>query len=175
MIAPPINYKKGVDYTLSFKAYSSNADYPESMEVTFGKGRTPEEQDTQLLNIPEIPSVDEEHPVTEYSVPIKVDEDGVYYFGFHVTSPKFHEFLYLFDIRLDVTTGINNVTGDSGLSVSTGKNTISISNPNGAKVSVYSSNGMLIDTFTAPAYERTLHSGIYVVKAGDTAKKVIVQ
>lgn len=175
MIAPPINYKKGVDYTLSFKAYSSYPDYPESMEVTFGKGRTPEEQSTQLLNIPEIPGVDEENPVTEYSVPVKVDEDGVYYFGFHVTSPKFHEFLYLFDIRLDVTTGINNVTDDSGLSVSTGKNTISISNPNGAKVSVYSSNGMLIDTFTAPAYERTLHSGIYVVKAGDTAKKVIVQ
>lgn len=175
MIAPPINYQKGVDYTLSFKAYSSLPKYPESMEVTFGKGRTPEEQTTQLLNITEVPGVDEEHPVTEYSVPVRVDEDGIYYFGFHVTSPKFHEFLYLFDIRLDVTTGINNVTGDEGVSVTTGKNTISISNPNGAKISVYSSDGMLVDSFTDAAYERTLHPGIYIVRTGKSAKKVIVQ
>lgn len=175
MIAPPINYKKGVDYLLKFKAYSSYPEYPESMEVTFGKGRTPEEQTIQLINIPEVPSVSEDNPVTEYSLPITVDEDGIYYFGFHVTSPKFHEFLYLFDIQLDMTTGIETVRENGNIAVKSGKNSINIRNPKGVKVTIYTSDGMLIDSFKNTTYERSLNPGIYIVKAGDSARKVIVE
>ena len=128
MIAPPINYKKGVNYTLKFKAYSSYPEYPESMEVTFGKGRTPEEQTTQLINIPEVPSKSDDNTVTEYALPITVDEDGIYYYGFHVTSPKFHEILYLYDIQLDMTTGIETIRNNSDIDITVGKNSISINN-----------------------------------------------
>lgn len=175
MIAPPVNYKKGVSYMLRFKAYSSMPDYPESMEVTFGKGRTPEEQNQQLINISEVPGATEESPVTEYSLPITVNEDGIYYYGFHVTSPKFHEFLYVFDIKLDITTGIETLKNDNNITIDTGKNNISIQNPEKAKISIYTSDGMLIDSFTERNYERTLNSGIYIIKAGSLARKIIVQ
>lgn len=175
MIAPPVNYKKGVDYTLRFKAYSSMADYPESMEVTFGTGRTPEEQTIQLIDIPEVPSVDEDNPVTEYALPITVEEDGVYYYAFHVTSEKFHEYLRVFDIRLDQQTGIEHVKGDANLVVTTGKNSVSIENPDGLTVAIYNSNGMLIDSFTETTYERSLYPGIYIVKSNDSVQKIIVR
>lgn len=175
MIAPPVNYKKGVDYTLRFKAYSSMADYPESMEVTFGTGRTPEEQTIQLIDIPEVPSVDEDNPVTEYALPITVEEDGVYYYAFHVTSEKFHEYLRVFDIRLDQQTGIEHVKGDANLVVITGKNSVSIENPDGLTVAIYNSNGMLIDSFTETTYERSLYPGIYIVKSNESVQKIIVR
>ena len=176
LIAPPINYKKGVNYTLLFKAYSSMAEYPESMEITFGKGRTPEEQTKQLLDIPEVPSVGEDNPVTEYKVPITVDEDGVYYYAFHVTSEKFHEYLRVFDIRLDAPSGIETVKGeDSKLVITTGKNSVRVDNPDGRAVAIYSAGGMLVDSFTETVYERSLYPGIYIVKSNDSVQKIIVR
>ena len=176
LIAPPINYKKGVNYTLLFKAYSSMADYPESMEITFGKGRTPEEQTKLLLDIPEVPSVGEDNPVTEYKVPITVDEDGVYYYAFHVTSEKFHEYLRVFDIRLDAPSGIETVKGeDSKLVITTGKNSVRVDNPDGRAVAIYSASGMLVDSFTETVYERSLYPGIYIVKSNDSVQKIIVR
>ncbi|WP_286007231.1 choice-of-anchor J domain-containing protein [Barnesiella viscericola] len=176
MISPPLNLKKDVDYTLSFKAYSSAIDYPESMEVTFGTGRTPEEQTKQLLDIPEVPSVGEDNPVTSYTLPVTVAEDGVYYYAFHVTSEKFREMLRVFDIRLDAPSGIETVKGeDSKLVITTGKNSVKVENPEGQTVTIYNSNGMLIDSFTDAAYERMLYPGIYIVKSNDSVQKIIVR
>lgn len=175
LISPPINFKKGVDYTLSFKAYSSLAGYLESMEVTLGSGRTPEEQTRQLINIPEVPTVDEDHPVTEYSLPFTVDEDGVYYYAMHVTSPKYHEFLYVFDIKLDLQSGIEGVESDGNLVVTTGDHSVRVENPYGQTVTIYNSNGMLVDSFTDTAYERELYPGIYIVRSNNSVQKIIVR
>lgn len=175
MISPPINFKKGVGYTLSFKAYSSVIDYPESMEVTFGTGRTPEEQTKQLLDIPEVPGADEDNPVTSYTLPVTVAEDGVYYYAFHVTSEKFREMLRVFDIKLDVESGINEVKSEGSLFVTTGKNSVKVENPEGQTVTIYNSNGMLIDSFTDAAYERMLYPGIYIVRGNDSVQKIIVR
>lgn len=175
MISPPLNLKKGVDYTLSFKAYSSMIDYPESMEVTLGTGRTAEEQTRRLINIPEVPGVDEDNPVSEYALPFTVEEDGVYYYAFHVISEKFREYLRVFDIKLDLQSGIDEVKSESSLVVTTGKNSLSVENPEGQAVAIYNSNGMLIDSFTDTAYERTLYPGIYFVRSNDSVHKVIVR
>lgn len=175
MISPPINFKKGVDYMLSFKAYSSQPDYPESMEVTFGRGRTPEEQTVQLINIPEVPGADEDNPVTSYTLPVTVEEDGVYYYALHATSAKFRDFLYVFDIKLDLESGINEVKSEGSLVVTTGKNSVKVENPEGQTVTIYNSNGMLIDSFTDAAYERMLYPGIYIVRGNDSVQKIIVR
>ena len=175
MISPPINFKKGVGYTLSFKAFSSMADYPESMEVTFGTGRTPGEQTVQLINIPKVPGADEDNPVTSYTLPVTVAEDGVYYYAFHVTSEKFREMLRVFDIKLDVESGINEVKSEGSLFVTTGKNSVKVENPEGQTVTIYNSNGMLIDSFTDAAYERMLYPGIYIVRGNDSVQKIIVR
>lgn len=174
MIAPPINYKKGEKYTLKFKAYSSQDNYRESLEVKFGKGRTPEEQTKLLIDIPQVPGVSEDNPVQEYSTPITVDEDGIYYFGFHAKSAKFREFLYVFDIKLELASGIEqNVK--SAIVVETENGTLKIQNPDGERISVFGSNGMLVDSFADCDYERSLHSGLYIIKTDKSVTKVIIK
>lgn len=175
MIAPPINYKKGDKYTLKFKAYSSLPKYPESLEVKFGNGRTPEEQTKLLIDIPEVPGVSEESPVTEFSTPVSVEEDGIYYFGFHAKSAKFRELLYVFDIRLEVESGINNESVKSAITVSTENGVLKIQNPDAEPISVIGSNGMLIDSFSDCNYERSMHPGMYLIKTNKSVNKVIVQ
>lgn len=175
MISPPLNLKKGVDYTLSFKAYSSLSNYPESMEVKLGTGRTADEQSRRLINIPEVPGVDDDNPATEYALPFTVDEDGVYYYSFHATSTKFREFLYLFDIKLDLQSGINEVKSEGSLVVTTGKDRVNVVNPEGQTVTIYNSNGMLIDSFTDTTYERMLYPGVYIVRGNDSVQKIIVR
>lgn len=174
MIAPPINYKKGEKYILRFKAYSSLPKYPEALEVKFGTGRTPEEQTLLLIDIPEVPGVSEESPVTEFSTPISVDKDGIYYFGFHAKSEKFREFLYLFDIRLELESGINTENVENAIIVGTENGVLSIQNPNGEKISVFGSNGILIDSFADYNYERSMQSGLYIIRTDKSVNKVIV-
>ena len=145
------------------------------MEVTFGRGRTPEEQTRQLINIPEVPGADEDNPVTSYTLPVTVEEDGVYYYALHATSAKFRDFLYVFDIKLDLESGINEVKSEGSLVVTTGKNSVKVENPEGQTVTIYNSNGMLIDSFTDAAYERMLYPGIYIVRGNDSVQKIIVR
>lgn len=175
MIAPPINYKGGTEYILKFMAYSSMASYPESLVVTFGDERTPEEQNIVLLDIPEVPSVDEDNPVQEFSAPITVDEDGIYYFGFHVTSPAFHEFLYIFDIRLEEKGGTSVADIDNaGFKCFAAGNTLYVNNPERENVMVYDAAGKLIFRSGSETVERQFEPGIYMVSAGDRTEKVVV-
>lgn len=175
MIAPPINYKKGDKYTLKFKAYSSLPKYPESLEVKFGTGRTPEEQTLQLIDIPEVPGASEESPVTEFSTPISVDSDGIYYFGFHAKSAKFREFLYVFDIRLEVESGINDEQAKSAIIAGTENGMLRIQNPDGENISIFGSNGILVDSFNDCNYERQMYPGMYLIKTNKSVNKVIIQ
>lgn len=101
LISPPINYKAGKTYVLSFKAHSAMDDYPEAMDVTFGNDRTPETQSKNVIwgsfNIPLQPTPSTDN---EYNVEITVPTDGVYYYGFHCVTPAYHGVLYLSDINI---------------------------------------------------------------------------
>ncbi len=175
MISPPINYKKGKTYELKFKAYSSMANYLESMEVYLGKERTPEGQNQRLMSLPEVPAVDEENPVQEYKVTFTVPEDGVYYYGFHASSPAYQQYLYLFHIRVnEVNTGaIGEVNTDKIMAVA-GKGYVRISNPDCAEVKLYNLQGGLIDASNNELIECELPAGVYVVSASGKTEKVVV-
>lgn len=175
MIAPPINYKKGIKYNLRFKAYSSHGDYLEAMEVRFGKGRTPDEQDYLLLDLPEVPAVDEDHPVQEFTAPITVDEDGIYYYSFHVISPKFHEFLYLFDIRIEKDpSGIGNNVSDEKVTYYVENETLTVLNPSNLPVEIYDTTGKRLKTSQESEIRLSLQSGIYLIQTPSETFKTVV-
>lgn len=178
LISPPINYKGGQEYLLKFKAYSSLESYPESMRVTFGADRTAVGQDRLLLDIPVVPAVDEDHPVTQYEVPFTVDTDGVYYYGFHANTERYHEFLFIFDIKIDRSTSssVINVSGADcdPVTVKAGRCTIFISNPTGNEVCIYDVNGSLVARSAATNAEIDMQPGIYIVHTGKYVRKVAV-
>ena len=177
MISPPIRFKAGKTYELKFNAYSSMADYPEALEVRFGTGRTPEELPKQLLDIPEVPAVDEDHPLEETVVEFTVEEDGVYHYAFHVYSPAFHEFLYLSNIRVaekDDGSGIEALAAGSSVTIQPGKGCIHIANPEHEAVGVYSLNGVKLMESCESEMSMDVAAGIYLVNAQGEVRKVLV-
>lgn len=149
LISPPINYAKGKTYTLSFDAASNNSGYLESMQVRFGDGRTPESQSQLLIDIPELPAWGAGQAMTHYSADFTPSEDGVWYYSFHVTTPKFHDYLFLNNIRVEEKTasGIGSITDAEAASA------------NG--LTVYSLDGRLVGKGLKTT--SGLKKGIYIV------------
>lgn len=177
MISPPVNFEKGKTYELKFYTYSSMADYPEALEVRFGTGRTPEELPLQLIDMPEVPAVDEDHPLQETVVEFTVEEDGVYYYAFHVYSPAFHEILYLSNIRVeekDDGSGIEALAAGSSVTIQPGKGCIHIANPEHEAVGVYSLNGVKLMESCESEMSMNVAAGIYLVNAQGEVRKVLV-
>ena len=176
MLTPPINYKKGKTYILTFKAFSSDKDYPEAMEVKWGKTRNPENYEKSLLFIPEVPIV-KDGIEPEYTTEITAEDDDIYYFGFHVFTPAYSGNLYLYDISIcqKEDTAIDGVTtSDDGIHITTDRGVVNISNPAEDNVIIYTSCGEVIAESNQSMINKQLKSGIYLVKAGDEVHKIII-
>ncbi len=176
MISPPINYEKGKTYELKFKSYSSMASYLESMEVYFGDERTPDGiMYNCLMVLPEAPAFDDENPVQEFKATFTVPEDGVYYYGFHCSSPAYQQYLYVFNIRVNEVAGgaIEGVSADK-IEVIGDKGYVRISNPGCAEVKLYNLQGALVDVSNSDLIECALPAGVYMVSASGKTEKVVV-
>lgn len=176
LITPPINYKAGKTYRLTFNAVSSSSSYLESMQVTFGNDRTPEAQTDLLLDIPSVPALDDVTAPDGYSLDVTVPEDGVYYFGFHATSEKFREYLFVDNIKIvDANAnGISQISTSAALDVKAGNGTITVQTPSAAAITVSSASGKVIAKAFGKQFHATVPSGIYLVTAnGKTVKTVV--
>ncbi len=177
LIAPPINYKKGKTYELKFKAYSYMIDYLEAMEVRFGNARTPEAQSQLLLHLPEVPGVDEDNPVREYTTKFTVEEDGVYYYSFHAISPAYSSYLFVFQIRVaeEGSDAIEEIDTDAdAVQAFVDNGQLHIVNPYNVAIAVYTVNGSLVLTTDETTCVRALPAGVYIVKANNKAQKVVL-
>lgn len=176
LISPPINYKKGTKYVVTFNAYSTYPDYPESFEVKCGPGRTPESQSTLLLSVPEVPSASDPAEATPYRVEFTAPQDSVYHFSIHVNSPAYHYYLYLNNIYVQEydPTGIGETQAETvQLAVSDG--TLRVSNPDGDRLSIYTAGGQLVEQCAERTFERSLSAGVYLVVTPRGTFKVAVR
>lgn len=178
LISPPINYQAGKTYQLRFSAYSSMPDYKEDMDVTLGDARTPEAQQHTLLQLRSMPTENESDAPDFYYADFSVPTDGVYYYGFHAVSPKFHYRLWLSDISVYEKSpdaihsiGSNNVQP----TITTQHRLLQVACAEACHIVVTDTLGNVV----AHTYGNTLHThltpGIYVVKAGTHTKKVAVE
>lgn len=179
LISPPVNYKEGKEYVLKFKAFSSLYSYLEAMEVKFGDARTPESQNLLLLDIPAVPTLDEEeNTAVQYEVPFTVSQDGVYYYSFHAYSEPYHEYLFLFDISVEEkgngSVALGKEKAGQPIAVRAGKGSIHVKNPLGLPVSVYAVNGGLVAKTCDCVFELPVVPGIYVVGTERQMRKVAV-
>lgn len=116
LISPPFHLKKGYDYSLVFDACSYFKDFPESFEVCFGTGRTPTELGTVILSEEKVPAAESIDEMELYSVLLPaVEDEGTYYFAFHVTSEPYMGIFLLRNIMLGVSdsAGIGSVSAPS--------------------------------------------------------------
>lgn len=176
LISPPINYKKGTKYVVTFRAYSSYPDYPESMEVKCGKGRTPESQSTLLLSVPEVDPTNDETGATLYRAEFVSPVDSVYHFSIHVNSPAYHAMLYVNDIEVQEynATGIGEATSPETVKLTVAGGTLYVSNPDGDTLSIYTAGGQLVEQCAEQTFSRTLPTGVYLVATPRGTFKVAV-
>lgn len=173
MFTPPINYIGGHTYKMSVTAMSSLEGYLESMEVTFGNDDEIEAQQV-LETIAEIPTLE-----TTYSYEVTPTEDGVYFFGLHVISPMYHQYLGLTGLEIrDITgsTGIDDVAADDdAFAAFAGDDAITVRNTTGETATIYSIGGMVMGSSAQPEFTTAVAPGAYIVKCGTQAVKVIVK
>lgn len=177
LISPPINYEKGKTYELSFRAMSSSLSYKEDMEVTFGSGKTIDEQTTTLLDLNQIPAQNEEGAQNPYQTRFTVDEDGVYYFAFHAKSEKFREYIYLWDISVketDATSIIGTISGNDFL-LQTNNGSVLVNTKSGTPINVFDMGGRKLAQCTDGTLSAKVGKGAYIVKIGDKTIKAIVK
>ncbi len=178
MISPPIDYKKGAEYKLTFSAFSVDSDCLESLLVTFGEGKTPEKQSTVLIDMPELPAIEDDGTINVYSIDIKAPESGVYYYGFKAYSPEMCNYLYLYDIKLEMTKD-NSVHGvesyNRDFDAYYYNKGVSVVNPLGTTVSIYNLNGLMLHQSCEANYNVTLDPGVYLVRSAKSVVKVVVR
>ena len=179
MISPAINFRADAVYTLSFGAFSSQENYLESLMVTFGTGYTPESQKEVLLDIPELPAIDEDNNYSTYNVEITVPVDGVYHYGFKAYSKAYQDYLYLYDIRITSDKdddGVNDiVANESKVVVTSNNNYLKVFNPENETITVYNTLGIMLHSSNENYIETYLPTGLYIVKSNNETKKVIVK
>lgn len=99
LVTPGLNLKAGKKYHLDFYT-TNNSSWSESkMEVKIGKYATVEALSTTMLEMFSIQSID----WVSHKKDFTVEEDGVYYIGFHLTDVPYMSLVFLDEI---------SVTGD---------------------------------------------------------------
>lgn len=119
-ITMPIKLEAGKAYSFSFDTWAQSANYPETLEVKFGKENTAAGMTETLLEPTEVAVVkaDAIH-VDKMIVPA---ESGIYYVGFHGISAADTYYLYVGDFTIG--------EGVSALAPGEGK-IAAVANPNG--------------------------------------------
>lgn len=118
-ISPAITLQAGKTYTLKFKSFAYNPDWPEHLEVCLGQGTTAECM-TQVVMAKEKLSNDIDH---YYTHTLTVEADGDYNIGFHACSARDMHMLVLDKVSLteggqeekdysesDIPSAVSNIT-----------------------------------------------------------------
>lgn len=178
LISPPLQLQKSKEYILSFGCFSSHDEYLESLRVTIGDGKTPAQQDNTLIDLPEVPALDENDALSTYAVRFSVPADGVYYYGFKVYSPKYYEYLFLYNIQLKeaVPEGIGSATHTTAnFSATATGHSLRVINPTGATLHVLGTAGQTLAVKADKQFTLTLPAGVYLVTDGKHTQKVMVR
>lgn len=161
LITPPIALKAGKKYKLTFDEHVTNSNYPEKLEIKYGKGLDYTAY-TEVISKTTFTNADFETR-TVYFTPTT---DGNYHIGFHACSDANNGLLYLDNLDLDVEpaaaapAAVDNVKA-SAAEYGANPVTISFKAPQKAingtmlqsieKIEVRVKNGDVIKNFESPA------------------------
>ena len=164
LITPPMKLEGGKAYNLKFDAYSQSKAYPEKIEVKFGKGATPDDMTTTILEPTLLDTQTSAAPLHVEHM-LMPEEDGIYYVGFHGISDQDMYYIYVNNVEVEegISTAAPGLATDIVLSADpTGLNKANVAfkapatTMSGAdlssltKVEVYRDDE-LVKTFDAPA------------------------
>lgn len=176
LISPPLNLNANSSYTLTFSTFSSSSYYPESLLVTYGKGKTPELQSNILLDLPEVPAQENDGTITTYQLPLDIIDEGIYYYGFKAYSKEYQDYLFLYDIKISDISSVNNISTDkSNFTAYSVNGKINIINPEKDMINVYNTNGICLEKNDSDIFSLEVNPGVYIIKSTSKALKILVR
>ncbi len=98
LITPPLHFKKGQSYKISYLVRGAKSSFTERIEVKYGNQPTVEAMKTSLL----VPTEIKNDKYVEYSHVVKLDRDYDLFLGFHAMSEPAQFLLYVDSITVDV-------------------------------------------------------------------------
>lgn len=108
LVSPPIRLKQGATYGITFDANTAVVNNVDYMDVAFGQGLNTDNYtkifDHIVLNEP----VSSTYSNSE----IVCEQGGVYYFGFHVTTPAGYGWLLLHNFKITLVKDAPAIRGD---------------------------------------------------------------
>ena len=186
LITPPIKLEAGKGYVVSFVAGTEIAQFPEAIEVKYGKANTVEAMTNTLVAKTTITE-----PIsnggTTFTQTLFPDEAGTYYIGFHGVSSADSYYLYLKDFQIEtgVSTGAPDFVTELTATPAKGgvlECNVSFKAPTktlgGATLSSITSIDLyrgetLVNTFASPAPGASLSFKDVNVPAGDVTYTVV--
>ncbi len=166
LFSPGFDLSAGTTYALEFSyGNDGTAAFVEDMDVYISTGATSADalNGTQILS--ETGIADGCHEFANYN--ITVPSDGIYYFAFHGKSPAGQDILMIDDFKLDLASGIDELTNVTAIypNPTTGQFVIKSHDLKNAQVYIYTLTGKEI-------YHNTIDSDNYTVNLGHVQKGV---
>lgn len=171
-ITPPFFLEAGKSYPIAFDVCGDDAATLERIEVKLGTAQSAEAMRADVVDPVEI-SCNRNDPMTVRGM-IEVERTGTYWLGFHCISPADQLMLNLDNIRVDLEESSVRRIDAPGLSVRVAGRVLSVANPDGQRVGVFSAEGVRIHSATGDT-SVNLPAGVYLVKAGACIRKVSVR
>lgn len=100
-----VELEAGEWYTISYDYMIGNPQFAESFKVAMGESANAAAMTTELADYPEITV----GAVAQDNIEFRVDVDGVYYFGFHAYSDAAQFALFLDNIVIDYSLGVEDM------------------------------------------------------------------
>lgn len=154
-------------YAITYDYMVGNSQFAESLKVAMGTEPDAASMTTVLEDHPEITVSGVTQNVVEFQVP----EDGVYYFGFHAYSDAAQFALFLDNIVVDVSLGVDNLKEITfGMYPNPADVEVHLeADTNMETIAIYNMLGQTIKQFDVNANEQTinvqdLQSGTYIIE-----------
>ncbi|MDE6324058.1 MAG: T9SS type A sorting domain-containing protein [Paramuribaculum sp.] len=176
---PAGNQRLDLDFEILTSADSGNGF---DITVSFGDSANPESMSQNFLEEKDCKSPGYlwfNKRILTGSVTVGGGHDG--YIGFHVKGQlRRDDWINILSINLNATNAggeasAGDLTDNSGITVTSASGTLIISGHSGETVSVFTTDGQLVDRFTASStHEIQLPKGIYIVKTPRQSIKAVI-
>lgn len=171
IVTPAIHFEAGKSYRADFYIRSESNKYTADFSISLGKNPTVEGMTRTLRPVETLQSEIE----TAYSTEeFKVDEDGTYHLGLHISGKRSNNYIYF--TRLHVTddlTGISSTLNEE-LEAFVQDGALYVPNKANLFVEIFNIEGKDIYKGKVQNIRLSLPYGIYIIKSNGKVRKVIL-
>lgn len=172
LITPPVSLKAGREYAMTAVLRSEDDVYAGTVGMAVGKAAEAAAM-TQVIHPGA--DIDKKDAAEIVSETFKVEADGNYHLGLHVSGASAIYYIYIDRLQIDDMTGVGisrTGIGNAGVTLRSTGGSLAVGNSAGHLVRIYNTAGACVAESGESSFSVTLPKGVYVVKAAGNSLKI---